>query len=736
MKRRILISLAICMLLSCMVSCANTTIQPGQPYETESIGIVKDDILTLYVSDEGDANFTSIEAARDYIRTLDKANYRGIDVIIKSGTYTRTATLEFTAEDSGTEECKIRYIGEVDAILNGGIEFDYTEFEKASGDTLLLFPEAVRDKLYTYDLSKLGYTPDDIANMKGSNKYYNQIGIINVDGKQMDLARYPNADEGWIEIVGGYFLDKNGNYTENDGNNGGDDQAVQTIIEYGTEHMDRVLSWKNYDQLYVRGHYKFIWCRDDTKVTALYDGRDEMLVPFSGGYFPVKGGLLFFYNIPEELDVPGEYYVDDNAVLYYYPEENFTTARFTVPTLKEDMININGAEWLILENLTLESTHKSGIVAETNNLTIKGCTVRDIYEDGISCEGYNITVVDCEVAYIGGDGLRVDGGDAATLQKSNNVICNNYVHNWSTRGTMNWGVVSYGCGATICHNEVGDSTDLGMCATGPYHTVEYNYIYKTNKFFCDGGALNTHDEAYGTVLRYNVIIDTGYETELDIVGVAGIISDGSGGNEIYGNIVYYTTGDSLLAAGIERDVSFHNNLCIKPGREGYEANCPTFAHFHRDDWDTDPLTVPEYLYSDIWQNAFPTLKGIHGNYDPDNHLDPSFYYAPANNYCYDNYLFLDKAYNTYNEGYKHWNGKTEYIEDEVAWFCPEDEMYGFSDEIGNITRYTSKRNKNPITIGEALAIANEAVGTIMTPEQLEEVGRFGVDYDIDSILVE
>jgi len=707
-----------------------------------SIGELNDGVLTLYVSPKGKADadgteknpYATIENARDAIRGIDKSDINGIDVIITSGTYNISETIVFTAEDSGTKTCPIRYIGEEGTLLSGGIAFDHTEFEKASGDTLLLFPEEVRDKLYMYDMGKLGYTPDDIAKMLQVGRYYNQIGVIYVDGKQMDLARYPNKEDGWIEIEGGYFLDKNGNYTENDGNNGGEDSAVQTIIEYGEEYMERVLSWKNREDLFVYGRYRFVWCHDETEVTTLYEDRDEMLLPFSGGYFPVPGGLLYFYNIPEELDVPGEYFVDDNAILYYYPEDGFESAKFTYPTLNEDFIHINGADWLTLEGITLESTKQSGIIAKADNLTIKNCRVINTFNMGIDCEGVGITVEDCEIAYIGEDALSVRGGNIETLTKSGNLICNNYVHDWSTRDVMCEGVLSEGCGSTVCHNDVGDSNDLGMSVRGPCHTVEYNYIYNTNRFFTDSGALGTLGRGYGTVLRYNVIIGTGYETDLDIVGVAGIISDGTSGNEIYGNIVYNTTGDSLLAAGLDRDTSFHHNLCIKPGREGLEFNTPEYAGFYNDEVAA-VANVESFLFSEIWQTAFPTLKGIHANYDPENPDDPMFFYAPVGNSVYKNYLIYDKAYETYPPDYDYKAGTFMEIEVHAEKFSGEN-IDGFAIQLGNLLQYSSKRNKDPLTIGEALEKANAAVGTIMTPEQLEEVGRIGVDHGIGDMLVE
>ncbi|MBE6617928.1 MAG: right-handed parallel beta-helix repeat-containing protein [Ruminococcaceae bacterium] len=759
MKRIIAFALVICMSLSMVVAVSAApsnsftrtlnlvrlirAIFAKDDETSHTYGELEDGILTIYVATNGKAGaegtknspLPSIVAARDVIRDLDKSDFDGIDVIVKSGKYSITETITFTSEDSGTENCPVRYIGEEDTVFHGGVEFDHTAFEKASGATLDLFPEEVRDKLYMYDLGKLGYTADDIARMLKSNKYYNEIGFIYVDGEQMDLARYPNANEGWIGIDGGYFLDRNGEYTENNGNNGGEDYAVQTIIEYGDEHMERVLSWKNREDLFVRGHYKYIWCRDDTEVTEIYENRDEILLPFSGGYFPVENGLLFFYNIPEELDVPGEFYVDDNAILYYYPEDNFETAAFTTPVFKSDFINITHADYLTFENLTLDTTEGDGINFKGNYITITGCTIKNIYGNAVTGEGANILFEGNEVCYIGEHAVRIDGGDIPTLTKSNNVICNNYVHNWSTRDTMCWGIDVDGCGSTVCHNEVRDSTDLGVCASGPYHTVEYNLIYKTNQFFTDGGALNTHDRGYGTVLRYNVIIDTGVVTDLDIVGVAGIISDGTSGNEIYGNIVYNTTGDSLLAAGVDRDTVFHHNLCIKPGREGIEMNCPEYAQFYRDDWDRVPPAVEDYLYSDVWQNTFPTLKGIHDNYDPENPDDPMFFYAPVGNKAYNNYLFHDKAYETYPPSQNYKQGSLNDIEDHVERFSGED-IETFALEHGNVTSYSSRRNKNPITISEALKIANDAVGTIMTEEQLNEVGRIGVDHGIGNMLVE
>ncbi len=705
------------------------------------IGELDGSELTIYVAVNGKADadgtknnpYATIEDARDAIRGINKSGLNGITVIIGSGVYEVSETILFTEEDAGTEKCPITYRGEDGAIFNGGTAFDYSEFKKAEGDTLALFPEEVQDKLYMLDLSKFGYTPEDIAAMKAKGKYYNEAGIILVNGKQMDLARYPNADEGWIEIEGGHFLDANGEYTEYTDNDKVDKelQAHQTIIEYGEEHTERVLSW-NCENLFVRGHYRFIWARDDTRVIELFTDRAQFLAPYSGGYAPVENGLLFFYNISEELDVPGEFYIDDNAILYYYPEEDFETSHFTLPLLDASLMDITGADYLTFDNLTFESSLKNGITFDADNLTFDGCTVRGMYEDGVEGTGVNIKFVNNEIAYVGRYGIMISGGDAETLTRSNNLICNNYIHNWSTRTTMAFGLNSKGCGATVCHNEVANSTDLGIEADGPLHTVEYNYVHDTCQFFCDGATVSVHGYAYGTVVRYNAVMNTGFESPLDIVGVQSFTADmDSPGADFYGNISYNCTGHGLSLA-YSRDSQVTNNLVIKAGRSMFQAISPTF---NEDivNGVVKERKVKDYLLSDIWQSSFPELQGIHGKYDPDNYADPMYILAPANNVVKNNYYFNDKGYSTWLDSQQH---KLGVLTDIEGSYYELSEIEEISAANNNLSTYNSRRNSNPITIAEALAIANEAVGTVMTEEQLNEVGRIGVEHNIGDIIVE
>ena len=693
--------------------------------------------ITIYVAPDGDDTrgdgtegnpYATILAARDAVRKLDKSQYSGITVFIAAGTYSIGDTIVLEDQDGGTEACPVTYAGEKGTLLTGGIVISPAEFKKAEGDTLLRFPEEVRDSLVMLDLTRFGYNSGDIANMQSKYKYYQQANIITVDGRQMSLARYPNAGasygDGWIEIESGYFIDKNGNYTEKDDNQKGDDVAVETIINYGEAYMDRILSWSPEDRVFTKAHYRFIWCSDDTSVTEFYSDKPEFRVPYAGGYIPVPNGLVYFYNVPEELDAPNEFFIDDDAVLYYYPGEGFDRAFISLPRLNGPLFRIEG-DYVTLESLELRSTLKNGIDFEADHLTFDHLTVTDMYGKGIYGEGENITVSNSELFNLGHNAIQIKGGDAATLRESGIRVYNNYVHDWCNRNVMAFAIDISGCGSLVDHNEVCDSTDLAIAVDGPLHCVEYNFVHDTCLFFADGATVSVHGYAYGTVVRYNLVANTGFESKIDIVGVQAYTADMDAfAAEFISNIAYNCTGSGITLA-YSRDAVIRNNLVVRPGRFGYGGICYEYTSYLLGE-KTKEAKVKDYLQSDLWLERFPQLKGLHGVFDPENPYDRMFIKAPANNVVKDNFLYFDKGYRTIGADYN----VTKMIDFESPYYDVSD-MQVPDLKDGTIIQYSSKRSH--YTLDECLSTANEVVG-IMTEEQFNGIGRVGIgigNFDFD-----
>ena len=187
------------------------------------IGEVKDGVLTVYVAPNGkkDAggtkkNPTTLEAARDAIREIDKTNLRGVDVVLTAGEYVLTETFSLTAEDSGTKDCPIRYIGEDGTKIIGGQAIKASDFTPATGSAVQYIPEEARAAVVQLDLKKYGYTPEDVAKTLNTDAYTKKAIRLFSNGEMQTHARYPNIGEE-ITIIDGNMLDKDGNVTDNDG---------------------------------------------------------------------------------------------------------------------------------------------------------------------------------------------------------------------------------------------------------------------------------------------------------------------------------------------------------------------------------------------------------------------------------------------------------------------------------------------------------------------------------------
>ncbi len=693
---------------------------------------------TIFVSPDGNdetadgseaSPFGTLEAARDAVRSMDKSTCSGITVYLKAGDYHLDRSFELTAEDSGTEKCPVTYQGD-GAVISGGVRIMPAEFEKAAGETLQRFPEEVRDDLVMYDLTKLGYTPEDVISaVSGSYNYSVKALLLYVDGKRMDLARFPNAGsgygDGWLEIDEGYFLDQFGEYTDKiDNDHDPLHEAVETIIRYPSEYQDRFTSWSPEDRVFADAYLTFLWVSDAAPVLEIYGDRPEMKITYAGGYIPEKGGLFYLYNIPEELDVPGECFIDDNAVLYYYPDEDFDSSYISMPVLDTALVRSDGTDHINFRGITFEFCSGEGLSLKGNNITIYGCTVSDINEDGLDITGRDIVLENCELFSIGGTAVELDTEDNVSFE-SGVIIRNNYIHDCGALGTMEHGIEVSAGGALLSHNEVCNIKNMGVWIEGPYNVFEYNYLHDTCQFWTDAGALNVKGTSYGSVFRYNLIANTGYETALDVIGVAAIISDNGDGAEYYGNITYSCTGSAFCLADA-RDTTIHNNLAVRPGRYGIGATCPDYAQVLKGEW-SGVHTVPSQLLTEEWQKAFPQIVGMYGTFNFESEDNSMYLMAPTADYSWDNYYYFDKSYRLV--GLR--GGNTTQLFDIEQYYELYSDLKVGDVQQDDLVLYSSRRSH--YTLRECLDAANERYG-VMTYDQLAQIGRIGIgigDFEFD-----
>ena len=232
--------------------------------EAPEFGTVSDGKLVIYVAANGKKTATgtakdpmTLEAARDAARSAKKSRYEGIDIVLKAGNYILSETFTLTEEDSGTEDCPVRYIGEDGATIIGGVALSAKDFAPAAGDTTKYFPEA--DKIVQYDLKQIGVTAEQMAKYF-DGKYFNSSTVrLFKNGEMQTVARYPNLGEDQIIIEYGSAEHPEGR-----------ERDWKDTMTFGIpeETIERMRSWNTYKGVFLSGYTDFLWRINDTPLIS------------------------------------------------------------------------------------------------------------------------------------------------------------------------------------------------------------------------------------------------------------------------------------------------------------------------------------------------------------------------------------------------------------------------------------------------------------------------------------
>lgn len=306
------------------------------------------------------------------------------------------------------------------------------------------------------------------------------------------------------------------------------------------------------------------------------------------------GNRYFFENVAEELDAPGEWYLDraTGQVRYRPQEEDFEKAG-VVGSALDRVIEIKGdaekrrlAGYLRFSGLTIshtEYTSPGGYYSQCDAAIQMECATKCVIE---RCRFLNVgghavcltkqcaenRIEHNEVAHAGEGGFLLTGSEAD--QPTKNVVSNNHIHHCGEIYKHVSGVyLTPGSDNTISHNLIHHMPRYGVSMKVGAHRniVEFNRIDHTNLETNDTGAIETlgRDKALtGNIIRFNMISDVvGLKTtpEGDIQSpfyTWGIyLDDYSSGTTVYGNIVCRTyLGGVMIHGGWENVVE--NNIFI------------------------------------------------------------------------------------------------------------------------------------------------------------------------------
>ena len=599
--------------------------------------------------------FATVAAAKEAVRTqIAEGLCESITVHIAEGNYS-TPVLCFTAEDSGTEDCPITYIADGQVVLNGGVWLDPACFSSPSEEIRAVLHGDARSRVVCCDLTVLGLTRADWGEMciigsHHSGHQYDDVVLspmwceLFVNDHRMTIARYPN--EGYLDM--GEPISVGDSWTKH-----GYNRWIQMrnptpdIYSIDRETAHRAASWKFAPQVWMFGFPAYDWadmstpivkidtecCSMEAKYVSMFSARAaDPNDTFS------NGGRYYLYNVLDELDVPGEWYLDrENGILYLYPPCDMADAEIHLSIITDGVLSFADAEHLNFVGFTVLGTRADGICGSGRYLTLENCTVKNCAGNGITLKGSHNRVIGCEITRTGKGGISLTGGDRMTLTRGENLVENCYVHDFSEiYMAYQSGVYLGGVGNIARHNEICNTPHMAIGYSGNDHLIEYNDIHDAVLCSTDAGAIYAGFDwaAHGTILRYNRIFNIGN----DPFRPSGIYwDDGFSGQTAYGNILIGIPGPSFMIGG-GRDNIVEGNLVIDSNHAAVEYDDRHRDGYINGGWAKDDTQIPDGKHwkvlaqvpytSGIWAAKYPHLAALKTDPETDAN-DPDFPINPA-----------------------------------------------------------------------------------------------------------
>ncbi len=515
-------------------------------------------------SGKADAPFATLARARDAIRELKQNTGLpdgGVTIWVRGGRYEMAETFALGEQDSGAAGKPVIYRAAegAEVRLLGGRTLPADQFGLSTDNAARnRIPEAARGGVRVSDLKALGI--DKLGKVPDAFTQPPLVSELFLDDERMTLARWPNDDWTTIESVVDGGVPKGKRYS-----------AVRpgTFVYKG----DRPKRWASAPDVWLHGYWCFDWKSETIKIGKLDTDKRRITLGKTHCY-GVGGGnpaprRYYAVNLLEELDAPGEYYIDrTTGLLYFWPPKPLAESRIVLSTLAEPVISLDGASHVILRGLTIETTVGTGIrIKGGRENRIAACCVRNTGRDAIVVEGgEKHVVVACDIHDTGTAGLRLSGGDRKTLTPCGHQAINNHIWRVSRRQrTHAYHVHLRGVGIRLAHNRLHHAPHQSIGLTGNDHVIELNEIHHVGMASDDCGAfyMGRNPSERGTVLRHNYWHDIG--SSFTHGSCAVYFDDGTGGQTVYGNVFYRAAGGNFGAVFVHggHDNHVENNIFIE-----------------------------------------------------------------------------------------------------------------------------------------------------------------------------
>mgnify|MGYP000027179657 FL=1 len=550
-----------------LVSCANETV------------IYVDSSAKTTTADGGiDAPFTTVEEALAQVRQLrEDGNRDAVSVVFRSGQYFFDRGFLL---DEAMSNLQLKAYPQEMVVFTGGVKIPLNHVRPGKiGDNEVL----------TADLSDLPVSDwGEIKNVGFLRPSQNSWAELFVNGKPMHLSRWPN--EGMIRM--GKILDEGAIPRYNDFSNRG------AVMAYDSA---RISGWEFRPDMWMAGYFRWGYADDALRIKEIDKAKKTIhtdgatLYGFYSGYAWNK---WYAFNIKEETDAPGEYYLDkqENKLYFISPDEEVESLQISV--LEEPFFDLWKARNVSIEHITFECSRAVMLsLCETEEVEIAHCNFRnsgswaiqvglgikpfkDYKHEGLGepvrgCVGNlqqhiyidtdfdrkggkNNRIDHCNFYNLGSGGISLAGGNRKNLIPGNNMVSNCIFHdNNRIERSYRPAIHLTDAGNQVVNCEIYNTPSMAVLMHGNNHLLEYNYIHHACLEVEDQGAFyyGRNPSECGTVLRNNLFAHIP-----DIYSTCAVYHDDGAGGLTVENNIFYKAGKYAVLMGGGSDNTYKNNL--------------------------------------------------------------------------------------------------------------------------------------------------------------------------------
>ncbi len=410
---------------------------------------------------------------------------------------------------------------------------------------------------------------------------YSGIGKnqIFVDREMMIEARWPNIDNPVGLTRNNHAISSNGEILQLEQLDTTENSDYQASAYYQSPELEQFPEgfWDQAYISFVPGHE---WWGNVGNIIHSSPGRVDFEFNIFNDWLeyhqPSGDDPFYLWGIYHALDTEKEWFFDGAGTegtpftLYLMPPGGTLQGKTVEIKVRDKLFEIKNKSYIQLENIQFFAGRI--LIDENSNHNLLNKIVMQYAAEGKGLTSWVNPAIrlDGSANQFLNSTIRDTASSAIYVNGKDNIIQNNIITNTGYTSAVGDGIqiVNSSSNVEVSYNTIFNTANIGIASVGKKAKVTHNHLWNIGLQKTDTAAINSWGagDAEGTEFAYNLVHDVvAYRAAPIHYGGKGIRLDAGGsrlGNsnyEIHDNIVYDTTGDSIVIWGLQENQPNYGN---------------------------------------------------------------------------------------------------------------------------------------------------------------------------------